>query len=426
MSANAPSALHVQLYGEDIGILTRLPGDVVTFDFLDSYVNADARPTLSWGYYDAYRQLRTKSNPQKGKIPPFFANLLPEADLRRYVAYRASLPDDDEFGLLWVTGDDLPGAVTAHDPQHRPVPPSAEGRPENEPLAADLLRFSLAGVQLKFSALENAVGGLTIRAHGQGGDRVIKMPSVHFEYVPENEFAMLQFARAVGIEVPEMRLIDVDRIVNLPEEAEGLRGSALSLNRFDRPAPDLKVHIEDMNQVFRQYPLAKYDNRSFANLAETIYQAMGNDELIKFVHRLVFNVGVGNNDMHLKNWSLIYPDRRTPRLSPAYDFVCTKVYLKHNQTGLALGSARYFPQVTTEQFEHMAKRAGVSVGIVREAAADMVGRMRQVWPTIRGDMPFPALTTTIDEQFNKVPLFNPKASSVVATEVAEEPPQEIA
>ena len=43
--------------------------------------------------------------------------------------------------------------------------------------------------------------------------------------------------------------------------------------------------------------------------------------------RLVFSVLIGNGDMHLKNWSLLYPDGRKPVLSPAYDFVSTLPYI---------------------------------------------------------------------------------------------------
>lgn len=113
---------------------------------------------------------------------------MPEAGLRRYVASRAGIAEDDDFGLLWLTGDDLPGAVTLVDPYDRPLPPAAE-RPEHKPRTSDLLRFSLAGVQLKFSALENATGGLTIRANGREGNRIIKLPATHFDQVPENECA---------------------------------------------------------------------------------------------------------------------------------------------------------------------------------------------------------------------------------------------
>ena len=54
-----------------------------------------------------------------------------------------------------------------------------------------VLRFSLAGVQLKFSAVMEASGGLTIPAGGMGGSWIVKLPSARFAAVPENEFAML-------------------------------------------------------------------------------------------------------------------------------------------------------------------------------------------------------------------------------------------
>lgn len=216
---------------------------------------------------------------------------------------------------------------------------------------------------------------------------------------------MLQFARDVGISIPNMRLVPLSRISGLPDEAQGLNGQALAIDRFDRPTADTRTHTEDFNQVFKQQPAQRYDKFSFADIARVVYQAVGNDALIDFVHRLVFNMGIANNDMHLKNWSLTYPNGRTPQLAPAYDYVCTKAYLKTSETGLALGSARFFQNVTVDEFERLADRAAVSKSIVRAAALDMVGRFRDRWAQIRDEMPLPATTKTIDEQLAQVPLF---------------------
>ena len=116
-------------------------------------------------------------------------------------------------------------------------------------------------------------------------------------------------------------------------------------------------------------------------------------------------MGIANNDMHLKNWSLVYPDGRTPLLAPAYDYVCTKAYLGHSETGLALGSARFFQNVTIDEFERLADRAALSKGVVRAAAAGMVERFHDRWLQIRDEMPLPAISRTIDEQLARVPLF---------------------
>ena len=60
----------------------------------------------------------------------------------------------------------------------------------------------------------------------------------------------------------------------------------------------------------------------------------------EFVRRLVFSVLIGNGDMHLKNWSLLYPDGRTPLLSPAYDFVSTVPYIPGDSLALSFGGAK--------------------------------------------------------------------------------------
>jgi serine/threonine-protein kinase HipA len=400
-----PTILEVRLHGRPIGSLTRLPGDTAAFYFSTDYVDDAQRPVLSLGFMDAYGRIRRPKESSKGEVPPFFANLLPEGDLRRYVAHRAGISNADEFALLWVTGDDLPGAVSVHDPLGRPLPPKSAGGPEVEPPAKDLLRFSLAGVQLKFSAIDNAFGGLAIRAQGRDGHVIVKLPSRHLRGVPENEFAMLRYAAAAGIDVPPVRLVALDRIEGLPDEASSLAGQALAIQRFDRGENGVRVHTEDFNQIFRQKPREKYDNYAFAHICGTIYRVMGNDALIDFVNRLVFNVGIANNDMHLKNWSVIYRDGRTPALAPAYDYVCTKAYLGHDETGLALGSARDFSHVTIAQFERMAERAQVSTRLVRTTARAMVERMRDAWPAAKDAVPEP-VAAVIEEQFRRVPLFS--------------------
>ena len=55
---------------------------------------------------------------------------------------------------------------------------------------------------------------------------------------------------------------------------------------------------------------------------------------MEFLRRFVFNALIGNADMHLKNWSLIYPDRRAAMLAPAYDFVSTIAYLPDDRLAL--------------------------------------------------------------------------------------------
>ncbi len=137
------------------------------------------------------------------RLPVFFSNLLPEGHLRDYLAARADVKPQREFFLLAVLGADLPGAlmVSPMDRRMKTLHHAAD-RDHEERVPEVALRFSLAGVQLKFSAVMEASGGLTIPAGGMGGSWIVKLPSARFASVPENEYAMLALARAVGIEVP--------------------------------------------------------------------------------------------------------------------------------------------------------------------------------------------------------------------------------
>lgn len=84
----------------------------------------------------------------------------------------------------------------------------------------NMLRFSLAGVQLKFSAIQGASGGLIIPASGVGGDRIVKLPSREYAGVPENEFSMMSLARMLGMGVSNIGLVDIDSIAGLPDGTE--------------------------------------------------------------------------------------------------------------------------------------------------------------------------------------------------------------
>ncbi|MCL5258326.1 MAG: HipA N-terminal domain-containing protein, partial [Firmicutes bacterium] len=164
-AATLPSALEVRIHDTMAGTIVAISARDSIFAFDETYIQREDRPVLSLGFTDSYGRLRTRSS-RPGRIIPFFANLLPEGALRRYIAERAGIDDGSDLALLWLTGSDLPGAVTVRDPEGRAVPPLAVGGPSAPPPADALFRFSLAGVQLKFSALRNARGGLTIPATG--------------------------------------------------------------------------------------------------------------------------------------------------------------------------------------------------------------------------------------------------------------------
>jgi hypothetical protein len=83
-----------------------------------------------------------------------------------------------------------------------------------------------------------------------GGSWVLKLPSARFAAVPENEFTMMSLARASGMEVPPIELIDMSDIRGLPADAGTLEGKALGVKRFDRGPGGERTHMEDFRTGF--------------------------------------------------------------------------------------------------------------------------------------------------------------------------------
>lgn len=401
------SVLNVKLYDETIGTLTHIQGDRTLFSFTESYVADPDRPTLGLSFKDDLGGLIIDQPATQVRVLPFFSNLLPEGHLREYLAQRADVNPLREFFLIWVLGRDLPGALTTEPAEGEAWPPATDAKVEDEEQPREnALRFSLAGAQLKFSALRDtkANKGLTIPAEGVGGSWIVKLPAARFTGVSENEFAMMTLARLIGIDVPEIDLIDLDAIKNLPGGLGSLTGKAYAIARFDR-TPDGPVHIEDFAQVYGVYPENKYKSASGRNIA-TVLGAEGTDaDVAEFIRRLVFNTLIGNADLHLKNWSLIYRDRRTASLSPAYDFVSTIAYIEDDEAALKYARTRKFAGIDGDELSYLAGKAHLPEKPVLDTAKDTVARFQEVWAKEKAHLPqADHVTKAIDAHVAKLPL----------------------
>lgn len=378
---NSVQTLEVRLGETFVGALTHLGNEALIFTFDRGYIEAGSdRPTLSLSFKAADGGLVEQTRPTRVRLPPFFSNLLPEAHLREYLAARGGIHPDREFFLIWLLGTDLPGAIEVRSIDRAAPPPEDEG-PPGAHVDEQPFRFSLAGVQLKFSALMETSKGLTLPVGGVGGDWIVKLPSPRFDAVPENEYAMMTLAKAVGIDVPEVRLVATNDIGRLPQDLPEAFGQSLAVRRFDRPRAGERVHIEDFAQVFGVYPENKYRKASYGSIARVLWLEAGEDAVTEYTRRLVFNVLIGNADAHLKNWSLIYADRRTARLAPAYDLVGTVPYIPADRLALSLGDTKEFADIDVERFRRFAEKAGLPVRLVLQTARETAAKVRDLWPT---------------------------------------------
>ncbi|WP_225412487.1 type II toxin-antitoxin system HipA family toxin [Stigmatella hybrida] len=323
-------------------ILREEETSIASFLIDEAYAENSGRPVLGQQFEERrhHRFFRQAAHP--GQLPTFFANLLPEGALDELI--QAQLGTEDATAKLAFLGEDLPGAVRVRRSGTAFAPPPETqtfDEPRSEgPSGPPELRFSLAGVQLKFSAVRSGDSRFTLPFSGQGGRWILKFGSAVYPELPENEHFTMQWAARCGLAVPPHQLVPVSTIDSLDPRFASLGENVFAIERYDRQTNGARIHQEDFAQIRGVPPDLKYQGASLEQLARLVGDLCGPSDLDEFLRRVLFLLISGNTDGHLKNWSLVYPDGRRARLSPAYDFVCVRQYLAGNQLALPLAKER--------------------------------------------------------------------------------------
>ncbi len=174
-------------------------------------------------------------------------------------------------------------------------------------------KMSIQGMQPKLSTRLNIKEG-RFEIVDTGGRYIIKPQHAHYIALPENEGLTLHLAGLCGIEVPASGLLRCSD------------GSwSYFVKRFDRTGHKDKVPLEDFAQLAGLSRDTKY-NYSMERLVGILdeYCTFPLIEKVKLFKRSLFNWLTGNEDMHLKNFSLISRDGKV-ELAPAYDFLNSTV-----------------------------------------------------------------------------------------------------
>jgi len=389
--------LKILLGSVPVGHLTGFQDGKSLFAFDDSYIDlGPGRPTLSLSFNApgdeeaTERKLRAIYS-SRMKLPPFFSNLLPEGVLREYMVKRLKIHHDHEFDLLMALGASLPGAIRALPADELPQaginyrPGSTRAVPDETPI-----KFSLGGSQLKFSMIERG-GRFTLEDGNE--EWIVKPPHPSHPNVPANEYTMMRLAAAAGIQTPEVKLVKLDDI-----DLAGIVGLSIpqwetwayAIKRYDRTAEG-RVHVEDFAQVFSVYGDQEYKATNYDTVGRLIFDLFPNrfEQLAEFIRRLVVNILVGNGDAHLKNWSVIYQDKVTPRLSPAYDLVSTIHYIQNDSLALNLGGEKRFESIDESHFERLARRMDAPTRFVLDLVKETVTTARKAWPGMIREMGLP-------------------------------------
>ena len=185
-------------------------------------------------------------------------------------------------------------------------------------------KMSIQGVQPKLSARLN-IKEQRFDLVDRDGRYIFKPQTADYQEVPENEDVTMRLARTAGIDVPLHGLL------------YGRDGQMTYFIRsFDRVGCNSKVHIEDFAQLAGQSRETKYRSsmEQVAGLIDT-YCTFPAVEKLKLFRLTLFCFLVGNEDMHLKNFSIIRKDD-VITLSPAYDLLNTTILLPQPGEELAL------------------------------------------------------------------------------------------
>jgi serine/threonine-protein kinase HipA len=394
--ADEVNVLRLTLHRRLVGYLAGFRDGRNILTFADDYKSDAGRPTFSLMTHPGFpRSERLLAEPwqQKHKLHPTLSNLLPEGALRELIAQSLKVHVDNEFHLFSHLGGDLPGALIAEPMEPDEVPAnllSAHGQAKAVKFEKITRgnKFSLAGVQMKFS-MKQQDGRYNLSKGDVLGDWIVKTPSTKHKDVPLNEFTAMTLASLAGVDVPEMKLVEIDKLDNLPPVNLPDEKLAFAIKRFDRNETQ-RIHMEDFAQVLVKYPHEKYNAASYEQIGKILYDFSGDGlaDAQQFARRLLVNILLANGDAHLKNWSLLYSDQITPRLSPAYDIVTTNVYIENERRyALNLGQTKEWYDVTYANFEAWAKRAGVPWRAIKPHLADAMEKARSLWPTEIKDLP---------------------------------------
>ncbi len=242
-------------------------------------------------------------------------------------------------------------------------------REELDALATQVIQAqtSLTGVQPKLSLnLHKHEGSNRLTIVGLWGDFIFKPQTDAYPELPENEDLTMHMAEAARIKVVPHSLIRL---------ADGSLGYIT--RRIDRTKKGEKIDMEDMCQLTLHPTEYKYKS-SCEQIAKTLatYSSTPKLDLVNFMQVLLFSFITGNNDMHLKNFSLYRP-KKLYQLTPAYDLLNVAIANPKDKEELALTLNGKKSRLKLADF----LKASVSMGIEERITLQLIDNMHKALPT---------------------------------------------
>lgn len=367
----------------------------------ESYVFTYAENYLQQGAPIGHCFPLTKTKYEFDALPPFFSNLLSEGWLRAHQAQKARLDKSDEFGLLCANGEELIGAVSVV-PGEVEVLPSARlvQLPIPKPSTLNDKGITIVGTSSNFNdyAVAHANGQsisgvqrkLMMKLQGnqlvptaRGGQYIVKPAPEGVPHCPENEFFVMSLAGKVGLTTAECGLVPF-------ENGE----FAYVTKRFDLFSDNERYFIEDGASLCFVHPKHKdSDALSYETVLKKLSAAAGNSKAVtlKLFLQVVFSYIVGNNDLHLKNFSLLRKpfgqSKIMDGLTPVYDVLSLAPYpqfdgaccmsigllaIEEGDTGYFSEAYKAFGYYTKQDFVQLGINIGLPQALVEKQIKQLI------------------------------------------------------
>lgn len=233
-------------------------------------------------------------------------------------------------------------------------------------LAKDVVERSVTvpGVQAKLSmslvneTRENSDSRLTV-VGALGGNYIFKPPSEKYPEMPQNEHVTMRIAESFNISV-------------VPSSLIRLASGELSYitKRIDRTETGLKIHMLDMFQITEAFD--KYRS-SMEKVGKALHSYSQNTMLDKifYFELALFCFLTGNNDMHLKNFSMIKGSSGWV-LAPAYDLLNVAIILQDDTEEIALTLEGKKKKLSKENFNKLGKSLDLTDKQIESALKRMI------------------------------------------------------
>lgn len=222
--------------------------------------------------------------------------------------------------------------------------------------------ISVPGVQPKLSmslTTDNKKDKRLTVVGALGGNYIFKPPSEDYPEMPANEHLTMKMAQLFNIDV-------------VPHSLIRLASGELSYitKRIDRNGDGSKIHMIDMFQVVEAFD--KYRG-SMERIGKAIHEYADNTflDILRFYELTVFSYLTGNNDMHLKNFSMLKTSYGWA-LSPAYDLLNVAIVNPEDTEELALTIAGKRKKITKKTLIEF----GVGLGLSKKQIESVFRRFK--------------------------------------------------